>query len=202
MRSISEGTQRGISRRDLLLGAPAVAASLVLLESKADGANLEQFIASINESFIKMPSLNVEQVAQTEGFSPIRFDGGLPEIATRYGGVWTDYEWVPGEEGFAARFTQIAASIGNHFINLDPNTVLEGYHTLWTPNYLIEQRIVVGPGQNGINVGNVNFRRDLRPDILYSYILGKRTADTIVENGTRGTNITVIGVNGFRGGEK
>ncbi len=140
-------------------------------------------------------------IKDPRGFRRNSYSGGLAEVAQRYGGNADDYKWVPGEEGSAARFK--FDSPGHRLVFLDQNTVLEGSQLLWSPNSVREQRIVVdGNGQNGLYILNGNFRPDERTDILYKYIYGTKLANTIIENIKNGTNISVIGVNGFRGGEK
>lgn len=135
------------------------------------------------------------------GVRKIQFLGGLDEVARSYGGNFGNWEWVSQDEiGYAARLNYTPAS---HWLPpLDVNTVVEGKQSLWSPTSTREQRFVVaGIGQNGIYLINGTFRRDWNPNVLYKYILGTKTANTIVENNQNGTNIIVIGVNGFRGGE-
>src|SRR5258708_5225810 len=74
------------------------------------------------------------------GFKPIPFSG-LSDVAIRYGGRDTDYEWTPGEDGFAARLK--VDTTGHRYSAFDTNDVFEGKQSLWSPRSVREQSIVL-----------------------------------------------------------
>lgn len=128
-------------------------------------------------------------------FRVIPYSGGLEEVAARYGGIASDYDWVDGRKNFVAKFKE--DSRGHRFVSLngfDTNTVLIGKQHLWNPREIRKQLVVVGPGQSGVYIINAFFSLHEGVDNYYKYAY----ALTLAEN----PNTPVLGVNGFRGGEK
>lgn len=143
------------------------------------------------------------------GFVGIPF-GSLSEVARIYGGSPQDYDWLRDTNGNilegtnAVRFN-FEPRGHRHFIlaaDVSLKTVVEGKRLLWSPTSISEERVVASPGQYGIYLKDPVMRRDERPDVLYKYELGTKTANTAAENFRNGTSIQVLGINGFRGGEK
>ncbi len=142
------------------------------------------------------------------------FKRGIPfanpkEVADIYGGSPSDYDWLRDKDGkllegqYAVVFRSEPRGHRHLILAADTSyrTVIEGNRFLWSPTSIAEERVVVGPAQYGIYIKQPIIRRYEDPDAGYKFELGTKSANTIVENFRNGTNIQVIGVNGFRGGQ-
>lgn len=144
------------------------------------------------------------------GFKGIPFQS-LDEVARIYGGVASDYDWLRDPqngnllEGQYAAVFKVDLPGHRHFIlaaDTSYRTVVEGKRLLWSPTSTSEERVVASPGQYGIYIKTPIIRRSEPADNQYKFVYVTKTANTAADNFRDGTNIQVLGVNGFRGGEK